>query len=201
MVWLLADLNWLYGWVFQFSLGFIAIFLILLILVQRGRGGGLTGALGGMGGQSAFGTKAGDVFTRITIVVAACWILLSMAVLKVSASKSGKLTGAGTGAAMEPSGKTDDDKKLFPDLGKSLGTAGSPDSETKPEATPEKEPAEKAEKTDEKDKTTPPTDPAPEDKSATPPKSETPADKTDKTEKTNDKSQPAPTDADKAKTE
>ncbi len=55
----------------------VSIFLILLILVQRGRGGGLTGALGGMGGQSAFGSKAGDVFTRITIVTATIWILIS----------------------------------------------------------------------------------------------------------------------------
>src|SRR5271154_1666229 len=54
-----------------------ATFLILLVLVQRGRGGGLAGALGGMGGQSAFGTKAGDMFTRITIGVAAVWIVLS----------------------------------------------------------------------------------------------------------------------------
>lgn len=52
----------------------ISTFLILLILVQRGRGGGLTGALGGAGGQSAFGTKAGDIFTRITVVTAALWI-------------------------------------------------------------------------------------------------------------------------------
>ncbi len=64
----------------RFSLGFMlvfsALFLIALVLIQRGRGGGLAGAFGGMGGQSAFGTKAGDVFTRITVVVAACWILL-----------------------------------------------------------------------------------------------------------------------------
>ena len=53
-----------------------ALILILLVLVQRGRGGGLSGALGGMGGQSAFGTKAGDLFTRITVVVAAVWIAL-----------------------------------------------------------------------------------------------------------------------------
>ncbi|HMP79240.1 MAG TPA: preprotein translocase subunit SecG [Pirellulaceae bacterium] len=66
-------------WLTLFGLVVIAvsIFLILLILVQRGRGGGLTGALGGMGGQSAFGSKAGDVFTRITIVAATIWILLS----------------------------------------------------------------------------------------------------------------------------
>jgi len=53
-----------------------SLFLILLVLVQRGRGGGLAGALGGMGGQSAFGTKAGDLFTRITVGVAAFWIIL-----------------------------------------------------------------------------------------------------------------------------
>jgi preprotein translocase subunit SecG len=55
----------------------LSAFLVLLILVQRGRGGGLTGALGGPGGQSAFGTKAGDVFTRITIILAAIWIFLN----------------------------------------------------------------------------------------------------------------------------
>jgi len=53
-----------------------SLFLILLVLVQRGRGGGLAGALGGMGGQSAFGTKAGDLFTKITVGVAAVWIVL-----------------------------------------------------------------------------------------------------------------------------
>ena len=57
---------------------FTSLFLILLVLVQRGRGGGLSGAFGGMGGQSAFGTKAGDTFTRITIVAATLWIVLCM---------------------------------------------------------------------------------------------------------------------------
>ena len=55
-----------------------SLFLILLVLVQRGRGGGLAGALGGMGGQSAFGTKAGDLFTRITVGVAGFWIVLCL---------------------------------------------------------------------------------------------------------------------------
>jgi len=61
----------------------VALFLILLVLVQRGKGGGLSGALGGMGGQSAFGTKAGDLFTRITIGVAAFWIVLCIFVVKM----------------------------------------------------------------------------------------------------------------------
>jgi len=55
-----------------------ALFMILLVLIQRGKGGGLSGAFGGMGGQSAFGTKAGDLFTRITIGVATFWILLCL---------------------------------------------------------------------------------------------------------------------------
>src|SRR3954449_12569133 len=60
-----------------------AVFLILLVLIQRGRGGGLAGAFGGLGGQSAFGTKAGDLFTRITIVVAAFWIILCAGSVKL----------------------------------------------------------------------------------------------------------------------
>lgn len=60
-----------------------AIFLIVLVLVQRGKGGGLAGAFGGMGGQSAFGTKAGDLFTKITIGVASFWIILCIVTVKV----------------------------------------------------------------------------------------------------------------------
>lgn len=60
---------------FQILLLFLSFIMIVLILLQRGRGGGLAGAFGGMGGQSAFGTKAGDVFTRITIVVAILWVV------------------------------------------------------------------------------------------------------------------------------
>jgi preprotein translocase subunit SecG len=55
-----------------------SLFLICLVLIQRGKGGGLAGAFGGVGGSSAFGTKAGDVFTKVTIGVAAFWIVLSM---------------------------------------------------------------------------------------------------------------------------
>ena len=54
------------------------IFLILLVLIQRGKGGGLAGAFGGAGGSSAFGSRAGDTFTRITIGVASAWIVMIM---------------------------------------------------------------------------------------------------------------------------
>ena len=56
----------------------LTLFLIVLILIQRGKGGGLAGAFGGMGGSSAFGARTGDVFTKVTVGVAIAWILLSM---------------------------------------------------------------------------------------------------------------------------
>jgi|SRR3972149_388924 len=69
--------------IFMILLIITAFFLIVLILIQRGKGGGLAGAFGGLGGQSAFGTKAGDLFTRITIGVAAFWIILCIITVRV----------------------------------------------------------------------------------------------------------------------
>jgi preprotein translocase subunit SecG len=62
--------------VFKIVLFLIALFMILLILVQKGRGGGLAGALGGPGGSSAFGAKAGDAFTKITAYTALVWMFV-----------------------------------------------------------------------------------------------------------------------------
>lgn len=71
-----------------------AIFLITLVLIQRGRGGGLAGAFGGLGGQSAFGTKAGDMFTKITIAVATFWILLCALTVKFANTADNKFDRA-----------------------------------------------------------------------------------------------------------
>lgn len=112
-----------------FLLFFFALLLILIVLVQRGRGGGLTGALGGPGGQSAFGSKAGDLFTKITVWVAGLWILLCIVSIKALSGSSSALVdketnnppaestesgqpadgGTGTGApADKPAGETNE---------------------------------------------------------------------------------------------
>jgi preprotein translocase subunit SecG len=75
----------------------LAIFLILLVLIQRGKGGGLAGAFGGAGGSSAFGSRAGDTFTRITIGVAAAWILMLMVQVKIVQSSQRAAVEAPTG--------------------------------------------------------------------------------------------------------
>jgi preprotein translocase subunit SecG len=69
--------SWLPG-PLNFLLILLGAFLILLVLIQRGKGGGLIGALGGAGGSSPFGSRAGDQFTRLTIYVALIWLFLTM---------------------------------------------------------------------------------------------------------------------------
>jgi preprotein translocase subunit SecG len=71
----------IWGWVPEVLIILIvllSLFMILLVLIQRGKGGGLAGAFGGVGGSSAFGSRAGDMFTRITLVVAGIWLLAAM---------------------------------------------------------------------------------------------------------------------------
>lgn len=78
----------------QLTLAAMALFIILLVLVQRGRGGGLAGALGGPGGSSAFGAKAGDTFTKITIAAVSIWIVTCL-LASIWASHRGDAFGAG----------------------------------------------------------------------------------------------------------
>jgi preprotein translocase subunit SecG len=56
----------------------VCFMLIVIILLQRGRGGGLSGAFGGAGGHSAFGAKTGDVFTWVTVALTGVFLLLSV---------------------------------------------------------------------------------------------------------------------------
>ena len=55
----------------------VSAFLMSVILLQRGRGGGVAGAFGGSGGQCALGAKACDVFTVVTIVTVVLWVVLA----------------------------------------------------------------------------------------------------------------------------
>ncbi|MCG3178392.1 MAG: hypothetical protein BIFFINMI_00719 [Phycisphaerae bacterium] len=59
---------------------FILICLLLMgiILLQKGRGGGLSSAFGGAMGSSPFGTKTGDVFTWITVVLAGLYLFFAI---------------------------------------------------------------------------------------------------------------------------
>ncbi len=116
-------------WLLLLLLLVTAIFLIVLVLIQRGKGGGLAGALGGMGGQSAFGTKAGDLFTKITIGVAAFWIILCLLAGKglAPSSKIEEQLGSQTVEQKEQPGPA---SEKAPE--KSLPSTPAPKSETQP---------------------------------------------------------------------
>jgi preprotein translocase subunit SecG len=142
---LLFALHWTH-YAFMIPLALTSLFLILIILVQRGRGGGLTGALGGMGGASAFGTKAGDLFTKVTIAVAFIWIVLSMASLKVLNMSPFDTTARGTASQPNAETKTGETKggEASTTPAKSGGSAttpaagGTPKSPPSPSSTPAK---------------------------------------------------------------
>src|SRR5205814_8986320 len=51
----------------------------LLILIQKGRGGGLASAFGGSGGNTAFGSKTGDVLPWATSIVFGVFLVLAVA--------------------------------------------------------------------------------------------------------------------------
>ena len=68
----------------------VSVFLIAVILLQAGRGGGLADSFGGSQMQSLFGTKSTTVLTRMTTVCAVVFILscLSLALFSSHRSKS-----------------------------------------------------------------------------------------------------------------
>ena len=106
--------------IFGFFLGlmiflfvFVCLILILLVLVQKGRGGGLAGAFGGAGGNTAFGAKTGDVLTWATSIIFGVFLLLAIVLNLMTQSGTSKPTtpaaGGGTptnnSAPAAPGGK------------------------------------------------------------------------------------------------
>src|SRR6188472_940717 len=83
---------------------FVCIFLILLILIQKGRGGGLASAFGGAGGNTAFGSKTGDVLTWATSVVFGIFLVLAIAMNLLANHVHERRTGlaGGSNAAQTP---------------------------------------------------------------------------------------------------
>lgn len=52
--------------------------LILIVLIQKGRGGGLSGAFGGGMASGILGSKTGDFLTWVTIVMAGVFLTLAV---------------------------------------------------------------------------------------------------------------------------
>src|SRR5829696_10280419 len=81
---------------------FVCLFLILLILIQKGRGGGLASAFGGAGGNTAFGSKTGDVLTWATSVVFGVFLVLAVALNLFANARHDAATSTATNTVPTP---------------------------------------------------------------------------------------------------
>ncbi|HEX2974208.1 MAG TPA: preprotein translocase subunit SecG [Tepidisphaeraceae bacterium] len=80
----------------------VSLFLILLVLIQKGRGGGLSSAFGGMGGNTAFGSKTGDVLTWATSVVFGVFLLLAIVLNLMANTQHARGTVTGVTTPVQP---------------------------------------------------------------------------------------------------
>lgn len=88
----------------------VCLFMILLVLIQKGRGGGLASAFGGSGGNTAFGAKTGDVLTWATSIVFGVFIVLAVALNLLANHRNAQIT------AMKKAATQQSQFPAFPDM-------------------------------------------------------------------------------------
>jgi preprotein translocase subunit SecG len=82
----------------------VSIFLILVILLQAGKGGGMGGAFGGAGSQTVFGGRGATTFLgKLTAGAAIVFMLTSVALSHV-ASRSSSVVGRDAAPVQGPAG-------------------------------------------------------------------------------------------------
>jgi preprotein translocase subunit SecG len=125
----------------------VGILLIFVILLQRGRGGGLAGAFGGLGGQSAFGTKAGDVFTKITVVLAVIWVVIAgVAGILVEKEVNSRFKSTAGDSISTPEADEETDEKTDGEKTEDNSDENKSEADVKPEEDSDKKPAEETSK-------------------------------------------------------
>jgi preprotein translocase subunit SecG len=104
----------------------VCLFLILVVLLQAGKGGGMGIAFGGAGSQTVFGSSgAGNFLTRLTSITAAVFLMTSLSLAHFSSQQDSKrLQRLASQRAAEK--KVDDEKaaKLKADLEKAREATG-----------------------------------------------------------------------------
>lgn len=70
---------------------FVALFLIMVILLQPGNKGGASAALGGAGSDTVFGARGANTFlSKITFGAAVCFMVSSIVLSVISTPKGSK---------------------------------------------------------------------------------------------------------------
>ena len=126
-------------------LGITSLCLVIVVLIQSGRGAGLSGALGMGEGQAVFGSRASDVLTKATEIFAIAFMVLCLAVtwqskhsqdsimagIKSSSSRSSSSANLPTMEESEKlsSATNDNDSTLPADVTNSVNTVTNSDTE------------------------------------------------------------------------
>ncbi len=66
--------------------------LVVVVLLQSGKGEGLAGVFGGGTGQAIFGARTGDILTKSTTILAVLFMILSLALFLLSAHSGATLS-------------------------------------------------------------------------------------------------------------
>ncbi|HDS85139.1 MAG TPA: preprotein translocase subunit SecG [Phycisphaerales bacterium] len=86
-----------FGWkLFAVLWALLAVALIMIVLIQKGRGGGLGAAFGGGGANSLLGTKTGDFLTWVTICLVSLFLLGAVVMGKFMRPRETTLAPAAT---------------------------------------------------------------------------------------------------------
>ena len=96
-----------------------AVVLVLVVLIQKGRGGGLSGAFGGGMGSSLLGSKTGDFLTWVTIGLVVIFLGLAVVMakyLKPSVGDFGPATVAGQTQPASTAQQTDAPQAPAPEM-------------------------------------------------------------------------------------
>ena len=103
----------------------VSVFMMMVILVQKPKGGGLSGAFGGAGGSdtSFVGAKVGDFLTWLTVICFVVFLLLGMGLTwainpteNQHAATSAAAAGAGSaGATADDEDETEDETRAVVD--------------------------------------------------------------------------------------
>lgn len=88
---------------------FVCLFLLVVVLLQQGKGGDIAAAFGGSGSQAAFGARAGaTVLTRATTVFGALFMVGAMVLAILGQRGPGSLlSGIDAPATPAPAAQTE----------------------------------------------------------------------------------------------
>lgn len=117
---------------------FVCLFLLVVVLMQQGKGGGLQAAFGGSGSDAAFGARSSaTVLTRATTVLGALFMVGSMTLAILGQRGTGSLLSGVEGPGLQPPAPASAPADAAPPAEAESETAGSDPGAEEPADPPE----------------------------------------------------------------